>query len=566
MRPAIRFVLASLLLCSCRSAIAQTRSLTEGDLVAQATLIEAERDYLLGRYDKAEPVLVELTRKYPSEGAMSFLLAKIRVARQDLPSALTDIRRARLADPANRWYAVFEGDLLEKTGQYAAAAELYAQLVSRHPKEEQYYVQWAFYLVRDGRSLEAIQVYDRQELALGASWDISRKKFMLYQGMGKVREAAGVLEAFLQRQPSQTEVMYMLAGLYEENGVREEAATWYRRILEKHPGESAARLALLRLAGPEKVAGEDELGTLERIFGDPAGDLDQKIKAMLPHIRRYADAPDKDLEARLLDLTLQLSMAHPGQAKVESIFGDLAFYAGRPDSAVVHYRAALQLDKGVYAVWEQAMLASGECRDYGGQFELASRAMDLFPNQPRLHFLMAEAALETGRYPEALEAVNTGRLMARRDGFLLFQFALVEGSAHAALGQREKAERAFESALALNPRGPEALARRALAAMDPAKKCTLSAEAEASDPSMPIVRFAVAQCHFHAGRYSQSLAVLGILVAKSYPHPAWLELAGDAHALSNDIPAALTLWERARATGLGSSRLSEKITSRRYLE
>ena len=565
MRSTYIFLAALFLVPALRSS-AQSRSLTEGDLAAQATLIEAERDYLLGRYDKAEPLLVELTRKYPDEGAMSFLLAKIRVARQDLPAALTDIRRARKADPANRWYAVYEGDLLEKAGQYAAAADLYAQLVTQNPKEEQFYVQWAFYLVRDGRPLEAIQVYDRQEQALGASWDISRKKFMLYQGMGKVREAAGVLEAFLQRQPAQIEVMYMLAGLYEENGVREEAATWYRRILEKHPGESGARLAILRLAGPEKATEEDELGALERIFSDPAGDLDQKIKAMLPHIRRYADAPSKDLELRLRDLTTKLGQAHPGQAKVESIFGDLDLYAGRPDSAVIRYRAALQLDKSVYAVWEQALLASSESRDYRGLYELAFRALDLFPNQPRLHFFLAEAALETGRTQEALDAVNTGRLMARRDGFLLYQIALVEGSAQADLGQREKAERAFEAALALNPRGPEALARRALAASDPAAKCKLSAEAEAADPTLPIVRFAMAQCHFFAGRYAQSLAILVPLTEMRFPHPAWLELAGDAHALTNDLPSALALWEKVRATGMGSVRLTEKINSRRYLE
>lgn len=566
MRPALILTFAALLLGFAPEVHAQSRSLTEGELSVQSMLIDAERDYLLGRYDKAEPVLMELIRKYPEEGAMAFLLAKLRVARQDLPAALVDIRRARQADPANRFYAVYEGDLLEKTGQYAAAADLYGELVARYPREEQFYVQQAFYLVRDGRPQEAVQVYESLEMALGASWDTSRKKFMLYQGMGKVREAASVLEAYLQRHPGQIDVMYMLAGLYEEHGVREEAAAWYRRILEKHPGESRARLAALRLTGPEKASEEDELGALARIFSDPTGDLDQKIKAMLPHIRRYTDAPNDTLEGKLRELTTALRQAHPAQAKVESIFGDLDFYAGRSDSAALHYRAALELDQSIYALWEQALLASGACRDYRGQYELASRAMDLFPNQAHLHYLLAEAALETGRFSEALDAVQTGRLMARRDGFLLYQIALVEGSALAALGQRDKAERAFETALSLNPRGPEALARRALSAVDPAAKCKAAEEAQAADPSLPMVRFAMAQCHFYAGRYTPCLTLLGDLLAKDFPHPAWLELAGDAQALSGNIAAALLHWERVRAMGLGSSRLQEKIQSRRYIE
>jgi tetratricopeptide (TPR) repeat protein len=198
--------------------------------------------------------------------------------------------------------------------------------------------------------------------------------------------------------------------------------------------------------------------------------------------------------------------------------------------------------------------------------ELARQALDLFPNQPRIHFYLAEAAATLQIYDEGLEAINMGRLMARKDGYLLYHLAILEGFIHAELGDQAKAGLAFDTALQLNPRGPEALAMRSLSQSDPRMKCRFAEEAAAVDARMTVVRFALAHCAFFNADYALSKSTLLPLVEKPYPHPAWLELLGDTYAMMGDKDNALLLWEKTDKTGAGSARLKEKLNKRQYIE
>ncbi len=544
---------------------AQEGTVSERDLLAQGRLLDAQREMLLGHPDKAGEILAELARKDPSNPGIAYAYAEYLARQEDLPGALREIRRAKKLDPSQKWYAITEAGYLEKAGAWAEAAEVGKDLVNRFPYEEDHYLQWAYYLIKDGRPGEAIAVYDRLESTLGPTSDLSRKKYMLHRGMGQTREAADVLEQVLRRQPRNTEVMYMLAELYAEAGATAQAREWYQRILDLHPGESEAQLALVRLGDPSQ-GDEDPLAGLARIFGDPQADLDQKIKAIIPYIQEFARDGDSLTGDRLDDLAGRLQAAHPGEAKVASIMGDLAFYRGRLDSAIVHYQAATRSERQVYAVWEQLLTACSEARQYARQKEWAAKALDLFPNQARILFFLAEAQIETRQPSEALESIQMGRLMARRDGYLLYHLALLEGRARSALRQPDQADLAFDQALSLNPRGPEAIAWKALSQRDPERACRLAGEAEAIDARMPLVVHARAWCSLLQSTPKGSIALLQDLVKRPWPHPVWIELMGDACALAGDIPQALEWWQRVHADGYGSPLLDKKIAARKYME
>ncbi len=562
--PFIRIFLLLVGIFSSGSAFAQV--VTQMELDLQSSFIDANRELILGNYDKAEPLYADLARKHPTNDAFAYALVRIFSAKEDYPAALMEIRRARAIDPKNTWYAETEGLLLEKTSQFAAAALLYQQLAKEHPQEEAYYVQWAFFLIKDGKPEEAVKVYDRMEKVMGSSQDISRKKYLIYRGMGKQAEAAAVLEAVIARQPDNTEAMYTLAEFHTENGNTDDARKWYQRILNQHPGETEAQLRIVQLADPTIGSESQSLEGLDRIFADPNADLDQKIKAIIPHLQEFAQTADPVLGKKLEDLTSQLQLAHPGESKVPSIQGDLAYYRGDLPAAIRFYRQSVIQGKAVYAVWEQLLRACSEAHFVSEQMELARQALDLFPNQPRIHFYLAEAAATLHIYDEGLEAINMGRLMARKDGYLLYHLAILEGFIHSEQGEQAKSDLAFDTALQLNPRGPEALAMRGLAQSDPRMKCRFAEEAAAVDARMNIVRFALAQCAFYKADYALSKSTLLPLVEKPYPHPAWLELLGDTYAMMGDKANALLFWEKTDKTGAGSARLKEKLNKRQYIE
>lgn len=530
----------------------------------EAALIDAQSQLILGKLDKAEELASDLVRKNPNNDALAFLMAQIYTEKEDLTGALREIKRARNLDKTNVWYAIMHADLLEQSGGFNEAARIYEELTLQYPAREDYYVQWAFFLIRDGRPEDALKVYDRLEKALGYSSETSRKKYMLYRGMGKHREAANVLEEVLARKPRDMEVMYILAEFYAETGGIQQARRWYERILELHPGETEARFALVRLSDPT-APDDDLLAGLERIFANPRADIDQKIKAILPHIQEYADTGDKELGDRLFALAHQLSKAHPGDAKVSSILGDLHFYRDELDEAFDQYRNAITVEKRIYPIWEQLLLTCSRTRRYTQQELLAEEALDYHPNQVRILFFLIEAQVERRYTLEALNNLRLASVMTRNDGFLQYHLAILEGRALTSNGDRDGAKKAFDRALRLNESGADALAQKAITSTDTGEACDLADQAGAIDPVTPIIRFSAANCYFMRGDYDRARPILEELQQKRYPHPLWTERLGDLYALIGQSGRALELWEKAALHGAGSASLSQKISTGQYI-
>lgn len=549
-----------LFLSGLMSVSAQEARVSEKELELQAGFIEAERDMVLGRPEKAVTRLAELARKQPGNDGIAFSYARALAATGDLPGALREIRRARKLDPANLWYAEAEAEYLDRAGGYREAAELFKGLVEKDPRHEAHYLQWAFFLIKDGRSGEALKVYDLLEQRLGPSTETSRRKYMLLRGMGLAREAVVVLESVIARQPRNTEVMFLLAEFLAESGAAADARKWYQRILEIHPGNVEAQLAFLQISDPSQPE-EQPLQGLGRIFADRQTPIDQKIKALIPHIQEFANTRDEGLGRRLDELSSQLDQAHPREPKVAAIRGDLAYYRGDWNTAIGYYQDATRGDRQVYAVWEQLLSACSEAGRFRDQAEWAERAADLFPNQGRVQFFLAEAQLERHQLEEALDAIRMGRMMARRDGYLLYHLAILEGRIQADLDDKPAAASSFGQALLLNARGPEALAWRSIAEADPGRACELAAEVAAIDPAMPLVRFAQARCALKTGNPGKAREQLVPLLARPYPHPRWLEAMGDLLLLEGDPDEARRLWQAAADLGLDHPGLRKKLNT-----
>lgn len=562
MRLTIRWIVLPAMLLMGHAAYAQ---ITDKEIEIQSALIDAQRESLIGRPEKALETWNQLARKYPANDAVAYGYAQILAAQDDIPAALREINRARKLDPVNTWYPVIQATYLERAGDFRQAALSYEALTKLEPKNEQHYFQWAFMLIKDGRPEEAIAVYNQAERIIGYSQELSRKKYMLFRGMSLIQEAADVLKEVLKRQPDNVEVMYLLAELYGENGAIFDAIIWYEKILASHPGETEAQLALVKL----RHMGGDESQTLlqvEKIFSDPAADLDIKIQSLIPHLQEYTLTLDPSLGDQLNRLASQLDLAHPNDPKVASIIADLAFYKGDMANAIIAYHKATRGPQQVYTVWEQLLSAYSASYRFGEQEQYAQKALDRFPNQAKLYYYLAEAQIELLRHQEALESIRTGRLMARKDGYLLYHFAILEGWAHSIGKDFIKADQAFDQAAKLNARGPELLARRSLVQPDPQTACKIAGEAMALDSKLPTARFAQARCAFLGKDHPKAISILTELLQRPYHHFSWLELLGDAYVLSGDVDKALEVWKYALDAGSQSAILRQKIDSKKYIE
>lgn len=89
----------------------------EAEVNRQSRFIDAERERLLGHFDKAVEAYKQFLYDNPENGAAWYGLARTYTSLKDLVNALDAIGKAVAREPENEWYLTYQADLFEKAGQ-----------------------------------------------------------------------------------------------------------------------------------------------------------------------------------------------------------------------------------------------------------------------------------------------------------------------------------------------------------------------------------------------------------------------------------------------------------------
>lgn len=87
----------------------------EAEVKRQSQFLNAERERLLGRWDKALEAYKEIVFEYPDNDAAWYGLARTWSAKDDVVNAANAIAQAVKLSPENQWYILYQADLYEKT-------------------------------------------------------------------------------------------------------------------------------------------------------------------------------------------------------------------------------------------------------------------------------------------------------------------------------------------------------------------------------------------------------------------------------------------------------------------
>ncbi len=178
--------------------------------------------------------------------------------------------------------------------------------------------------------------FDAAMTSLEACSDSPRKKRLVARCLmnsGELDEARKLAHQALQEQPDQLDVLQLNADVALVDGDTERAAEWLRKGVQMDPYDHAARTQLAQVLG--------RMG------------LDEESKK---HSRR-ADELQK-LWERFSDLQID-AINRMTDAQVRYEIGTLAKQLGKPELAVVWFKAALAIDPG-YSDAAQALSEVGE--------------------------------------------------------------------------------------------------------------------------------------------------------------------------------------------------------------
>lgn len=102
-------------------------------------------------------------------------------------------------------------------------------------------------------------------------------------------------------------------------------------------------------------------------------------------------------------------------------------------------------------VWENVMYINLELGQYKKLLSTTNQVIDLFPNKAVTYYLSGVANHELGNKINALNSLNQALLMSAKDLVLKYKIYKLQGIIYCESGQTEKAEKAFNKAIEINP-------------------------------------------------------------------------------------------------------------------
>ncbi len=251
----------------------------------------------------------------------------------------------------------------------------------------------------------------------------------LYQGDGKLEQAARHYERALAIQPGVVPAMIRLGEVYAADN-RPEAAEWVlREALQRDPSSAAAEAALgeLLVAAERYREGEELLrSALERQPGADrlyyplalalrARGEDAGARAMMAKAGTVGVRPADPLIDGLEEMAI-------GE-RVHLLRGRAAYQAGDFAAAAEQFRAAAEVNPESVAAHVNLGTTLGRLGDVEGAMTEYRRAIELAPANTSALYNLGTLLMQRGESADALEQFKTAALHAPKDGGLRFQLA-----------------------------------------------------------------------------------------------------------------------------------------------
>lgn len=409
----------------------------ESEVKRQSAFLTAERERLLGRWDKALEAYKNFLFDNPEYDAAWYGLARTYAAKNDPTNALDAIEKAIAKNPDNQWYMIYQAELFEKNGRNKDALATYEELVKRYPKTTEFYEKLAYLAVLCEDPKRGLKALDKLEQLQGINENNTAKKHLIYVGLGDNKKAAEEYRKLANAYPKNVKYRYQLADFYERLGDKVNARKTWEDIAQRFPDDTVAKLALA-----EQQGGSDAqyLASIKPLFADPKVSIDSKVKELVPFLTKITTGTDPVLTQNILELGGLLEQAHPEDAKAWSLSGDILYLAGHSAEALEKYRRCIKLNPAVFSVWDNMLSILREQKNFKEAESMAEQALDVFPNQPKACLHYAASATALGHFDAAINQLNQAMLMVGNNPLMRAEILDLNGDALLGKGDKGKAK------------------------------------------------------------------------------------------------------------------------------
>jgi len=296
-------------------------------------------------------------------------------------------------------------------------------------------------------------------------------------------------------------------------------------------------------------------------------DIDDKVSVTASF---YSNLSQKENTYKLLDVILA---THPNEPKALALYADFLQRDGRFEEARDKYRKVVLLYGSRYSVWEALLICNLYILDTVGLLQDAQEALERFPEQPMVYYMLGTAYSLKKDYSLAMQYFEQAARLARSNQRLLHQIYASLGDIYHHLGNHRKSDENYRKALEIDPNSVVVLnnfayflSLRKENLEEAERMARLACQAE---PTNPTFLDTFAWVLYQQGRYEEARAIMELALDNGGDSEAViLEHYGDILWKTGDKECALDFWKKAYELDAEacSDFLREKINTQTLIE
>lgn len=404
---------------------------SESENKIQDAFLAARLEVTAGHYDEGLRKLDSLSRAYRHRSSVYYEMAQIYIEQKKYTEALEKLDRAVALEKDNIWYLERMAYVQTELRKIQDAVKTYQTLINLNPKSSRYYDITADLLLTANRHVEAMNTLQNKEAQLGFSEYNSLKIIDIALDIKQFDVAASEAEKLINRKNPPLRDLKKAAEVYRLKGDVVKVQEINAKILTIDPNDVEAMLDKMETENG-KVSESAFLISLQPLIQNPSIPSGGKIKELMPFVENHALNPGVSYADVLLHVCELLANAHPDDARVHAMYGDVLMNSHREVEAVRQYERTIDLQKNNFMVWEQMMYGLEFLEDYTKLNEVALEAMDYFPNQAISYYFAAVVSFSKNDIAKAKEWLSEAELISAKNPVIMARVRLLQSKiAHA---------------------------------------------------------------------------------------------------------------------------------------
>lgn len=548
--------------CNTSKEVAEAKVVSAADYPYIEHFHEGVRLKSKGQIAEAITAFQFCSEQNPNDDAVAFGLAQCYLQLNDRTKAAEYTEKAAKLDPDNIWYTQELAYMYFDQGKLEDASRCFQKMIAREPRNIDWLFGHAEVLKRLNKKQEAIDAYNKMENELGVLPELALQKYDLYITLKQDEKALNELEKARKVFPDEISLLGAYIDYYFEHRQIDKAREMLIELVKADPQNGRANLALADLYMRENNK-KAAYPYFKAAFLGEGIDVDTKMNVLLTFYEQQFT-----IDPEVLELADIMISKHPDDAKSYSIQGDLLLKNDKKEDALSSYKEALKYDESKYVIWYQVLMLEYQQQQFTDLYKDARACSALFPTLANVQLLYAVACVQTGRYQEALDAVDIGKELVVNDPATEAEFYAQKGEAWFLLKDVSQGVASYEKALQLDPNNNltknNYAMRLALANHELDKARKLIDEVIENAPKQAPFCDTKGIVLFQQGKYTEAFTYFELANQLQPNDRNFVEHLGDALFKLGDVQQALQYWKQAKTLGSKNTMLDKKIQTKTY--